>query len=60
MLAQRIRKFLKTNRFLMYWLTEIQSDSVLYARENEESVCLVSFNMWFCGYKNSPRNGKVC
>ena len=31
----------------MYWLTEIQSDSVLYGRENEES--LVSFNMWFCG-----------
>ena len=48
MLDQRIRKFLKTNRFLMYWLTEIQSDSVLYGRKNEESVCLVSFNMWFC------------
>ena len=48
MLAQRIRKFLKTNQFLLYWLTEIQSDSALYGRENEESICLVSFNMWFC------------
>ena len=56
MLAQRIRKvsrfqqsILKTNRFLIYWLTEIQSDNLLCGRENEESVCLVSFNGWFCG-----------
>ena len=26
----------------------MQSDSLLYGRENEESVCLVSFNVWFC------------
>ena len=32
-----------------YWLMEIQSDSLSYGRENEESICLVSFNMWFCG-----------
>jgi len=54
MLAQRIRKvskvhqsILKTNRFLIYWLTEIQSHSLLYGRENEESVCLVSLDVWF-------------
>ena len=41
MLAQRISKvskvhqsILKTNRFLIYWLTEIQSDSLLYGCEN--------------------------
>ena len=28
---------------------KIQSDSLLYGRENEESVRLVSLNMWFCG-----------
>ena len=56
MLAQRIRKvskvhqsILKTNQFLIYWLLEIQSDSPLYGREKDESVCLVSFNMWFYG-----------
>ena len=26
---------------------EIQSDNLLYASENEESICLVSFNMGF-------------
>ena len=43
MLAQRIRKvskvhqsIVKTTPFLIYWLTEIQSDSLLYGRENEE------------------------
>ena len=56
MWAQRIRKvfkvhqrILETDRFLIYWLTEIQSDSLLYGRENEERICLVAFNMWFCG-----------
>ena len=56
MLAQRIRKVsqvqqstLKTNWFLIYWLTKIQSDSLLYGHENEESISLVSFNMWLCG-----------
>ena len=56
MLAQRIRKvsyvhqsILNTNRFLIHWLTEIQSDKLSYGHENEESVCLASFNMWFCG-----------
>ena len=34
-----------------YLLTEIQSESLLNGRENEESVCLVSFNMWLCGKK---------
>ena len=36
-----------------YWLTEIQSDSLLYVRENKESVWLVSFitKFWFCGEK---------
>ena len=24
----------------------MQSESLLYGRENEESVCLVSFNVW--------------
>ena len=32
-----------------YCLTEIQSDSLLCAHENEEGICLVSFNMWFYG-----------
>ena len=56
MLAQRIRRvskvyqrILKTDRFLIYWLTEIQSDNLLYGRENEECICLVAFNIWFCG-----------
>ena len=35
-------------RFLIYWLREIHQ-TVLYGRENEESVCLASFNMWFRG-----------
>ena len=56
MLAQRIRKvsllvhqsILKTNQFLIYFLTEIQSDNLLYDHENKESICLVSF-MWFFG-----------
>ena len=54
--AQRIRKvsrvrqsILKTYRFLIYWLTEIQWDSLLYRREKEEGVYLVFFNIWFCG-----------
>ena len=45
-LAQRIRKLskvhqsiLKTNRFLIYWLMEIQSDSLLYGHEKGESIC---------------------
>ena len=25
-----------------YWLTKTQSDSLVYGRENEESVCFVS------------------
>ena len=41
MLTQRIRKvsnvhqsILKTNLLLSYWLMEIQSDNLLYGREN--------------------------
>ena len=36
----------ETGRFMswvFHWLTEIQSDSLLYGRENKESVSLVSF-----------------
>ena len=32
-----------------YWLVEIQSDSLFYGHENEESVSFVSINLWFCG-----------
>ena len=46
-----------------YWLTEIQSDRLLYGRENKESVCLVSFNIKFwldcLTLKNASRNGEL-
>jgi len=70
-LAQRIRKvskvhqdILKTNGFLIYWLTDIQSDNLLNGRENEESVCLVSFEVWFLvkrllDLKKSSRNDEL-